>query len=169
LDAIGDFDLSHDGSQSSGSPLHANAGSGLQLSLPHRIRPPVFLLEWRHRQFPSSLSSKTIEFLIPPFPQHKKLMKYLLWFEQVLFRMNLMTVVICLCMNRPYQSYYFVPLVSFWYLVVYIVLAIPPKVSAAICDANSVAYLYIIVKLCSLLAAITVLYMSEVIELFVNP
>ena len=82
-------------------------------------------------------------------------MKYLLWFEQVLFRMNLMTVVICLCMNRPYQSYYFVPLVSFWYLVVYIVLAIPPKVSAAICDANSVAYLYIIVKLSSLLAAIT--------------
>ena len=96
-------------------------------------------------------------------------MKYLLWFEQVLFRMNLMTVVICLCMNRPYQSYYFVPLVSFWYLVVYIVLAIPPKVSTAICDANSVDYLYIIVKLCSLLAAITVLYMSEVIELFVNP
>ena len=98
-------------------------------------------------------------------------MKYLLWFEQVLFRMNLMTVVICLFMNHPYQSYYFlslVSLVSFWYLFVYIVLAIPPKVSAAICDANSVAYLYIIVKLCSLLAAITVLYMSEVIELFAN-
>ncbi|KAK4010994.1 N-acetylneuraminate 9-O-acetyltransferase [Daphnia magna] len=81
---------------------------------------------------------------------------------QVLFRMNLMTVVICLCMNRPYQSYYFVPLVSFWYLVVYIVLALPPKVSSAICEANPVAYLYIIIKLCSLLAAITILYMSEV-------
>jgi hypothetical protein len=27
LDAIGDIDLSHDGSQSSGSPLHANASS----------------------------------------------------------------------------------------------------------------------------------------------
>ena len=64
-------------------------------------------------------------------------MKYLLWFEQVLFRMNLMTVVICLFMNHPYQSYYFLSLVSFWYLFVYIVLAIPPKVSAAICDANS--------------------------------
>ncbi|EFX82868.1 hypothetical protein DAPPUDRAFT_48914 [Daphnia pulex] len=81
---------------------------------------------------------------------------------QVLFRMNLMTVVICLCMNRPYQSYYFVPLVSFWYLVVYIVLAVPPKVSAAICDANSFAYLYIIIKFCTLIGAITILYMSEV-------
>lgn len=77
-----------------------------------------------------------------------------------------MTVVICLCMNRPYQSYYFVPLVSFWYLVVYIVLALPPKVSSAICEANPVAYLYIIIKLCSLLAAITILYMSEVINHF---
>ena len=84
--------------------------------------------------FPRLFQVKQSNFL---FPQHKKLMTYLLWFEQVLFRMNLMTVVICLCMNRPYQSYYFVPLVSFWYLVVYIVLAIPPKVSAAICDANS--------------------------------
>ena len=39
---------------------------GLQLSLPHRIWPPVSLLEWRHRQFLSSIPSKTIEFVIPP-------------------------------------------------------------------------------------------------------
>ncbi len=75
-----------------------------------------------------------------------------------------MTVVICLCMNRPYQSYYFVPLVSFWYLIVYIVLALPPKVSATICEANPVAYLYIILKFIGLFAAITVLYLSEVIN-----
>lgn len=78
--------------------------------------------------------------------------------------MNLMTVVICLCMNRPYQSYYFVPLVSFWYLVVYIVLALPPKVSSAICDTNPVAYLYIILKFIGLIVGITVLSLSEVIN-----
>ena len=37
-------------------------------------------------------------------------------FLQVLFRMNFLTFALCLCMNRPYQFYYFVPLVSFWYL-----------------------------------------------------
>ena len=37
-------------------------------------------------------------------------------FLQVLFRMNFLTFVLCLCMNRPYQFYYFVPLVSFWFL-----------------------------------------------------
>lgn len=79
-----------------------------------------------------------------------------------MFRMNLMTVVICLCMNRPYQSYYFVPLVSFWYLVVYIVLALPPKVSSSLCDTKPLTYLYVIIKFVALFAGITVLYLSEV-------
>ena len=77
--------------------------------------------------------------------------------------MNFMTVVICLCMNRSYQSYYFVPLVSFWYVVVYVVLALPPKANAATCQTKSIYYFYIIVKFICLFAVITVLYMSEVI------
>lgn len=76
--------------------------------------------------------------------------------------MNLMTVAICLVMNRSYQSYYFVPLVTFWYMVVYAVLALPPKVSSKICEAKPVTYVYIILKLVGLLAAITALYYSEV-------
>lgn len=76
--------------------------------------------------------------------------------------MNLMTVVICLCMNRPYQSYYFVPLVTFWYLVVYAVLALPPKVSSTICDTKPIAYFYIILKFVGLFSVITILYLSEV-------
>ena len=76
--------------------------------------------------------------------------------------MNFMTVLICLCMNRPYQSYYFVPLVSFWYLVVYVVLALPPRASTASLDTKSMAYCYILVKFICLFVAITVLYMSEV-------
>ena len=46
--------------------------------------------------------------------------------SQVLFKMNFLTFVLCICMNRPYQFYYFVPLVSFWYLVFYSILTFPP-------------------------------------------
>jgi len=68
----------------------------------------------------------------------------------------------CLVMNRPYQSYYFVPLVSFSYLVLYIVLALPPRVNAASCASNPVDYFYIVMKFVGLLSAITILYLSEV-------
>ena len=49
---------------------------------------------------------------------------------QVLFKMNFLTLVLCICMNRPYQFYYFVPLISFWFLVLYSVLVCPPILSA---------------------------------------
>jgi N-acetylneuraminate 9-O-acetyltransferase len=76
--------------------------------------------------------------------------------------MNLMTVVICLCMNRPYQSYYFVPLVTFWYIVVYLTLVLPPQITASLCDTKPISYLYIILKFVGLFTCITILYMSEV-------
>ena len=50
--------------------------------------------------------------------------KRLKW--QVLFKMNFLTFVLCITMNRPYQFYYFVPLVSFWYTVFYLILNCPP-------------------------------------------
>ena len=43
--------------------------------------------------------------------------------------MNFLTIVLCLAMNRPYQEYYFVPLISFWFSMQYLVMAVPPVVS----------------------------------------
>lgn len=85
---------------------------------------------------------------------------------QVLFRLNFMTVSLCLCMNRPYQFYYFVPLVSFWFLMVYLVLALPPHVTASSSDGNPLQYLYLVLKFVGLFSVITILYMSEVRFLF---
>ncbi|XP_067001977.1 N-acetylneuraminate 9-O-acetyltransferase [Anabrus simplex] len=81
---------------------------------------------------------------------------------EILFRLNFMTVTLCLCMNRPYQFYYFVPLVSFWFLMVYIVLALPPQVTAASSESNPLQYLYLVIKFVGLFSVITILYMSEV-------
>ena len=43
--------------------------------------------------------------------------------------MNFLTIVLCLSMNRQYQEYYFVPLISFWFSVQYLLITIPPVVS----------------------------------------
>lgn len=42
--------------------------------------------------------------------------------------MNFFAVLLCLAMNRTYQHYYFVPVISFWYLVHYVTHFIPPRV-----------------------------------------
>ena len=84
---------------------------------------------------------------------------------QVLFKMNFLTIVLCLCMNRPYQFYYFVPLVSFWYLVLYCLLLCPPIVSGLQVEdtgSNATHYFYIILKFAALIALISTFYLSEV-------
>ena len=42
--------------------------------------------------------------------------------------MNFFGVLLCLAMNRPYQLYYFVPLISFWFLVQFVAFWLPPQV-----------------------------------------
>ena len=50
--------------------------------------------------------------------------------------MNFLTVVLCLAMNRPYQEYYFVPLISFWFSMQYLLMAIPPVVRTKLGTLN---------------------------------
>ncbi|KAL7743039.1 hypothetical protein ACLKA6_005786 [Drosophila palustris] len=83
-------------------------------------------------------------------------------FFQSLFRVNFLSVLLCFCMNRPYQFYYFVPLLSFWLCVVYFVLSLPPRITSASLDAYPLHYLYLVCKCIGCLGLITVLFMSEV-------
>ncbi len=47
---------------------------------------------------------------------------------QVLFRLNFLVLVLCVVMDRPYQFYYFVPLVTFWFVVIYATMAMWPQI-----------------------------------------
>jgi hypothetical protein len=83
-------------------------------------------------------------------------------FFRVLFQLNFMTVTLCLCMNRPYQFYYFVPLLSFWYLMTYCFMAFPPHITAQNSENNVMQYFYLLIKFIVLFTVITILFMSEV-------
>ncbi|CAH1979750.1 unnamed protein product [Acanthoscelides obtectus] len=83
-------------------------------------------------------------------------------FFRVLFKLNFFTVTLCLCMNRPYQFYYFGPLLSFWYLMIYCFLAFPPHITAQTSDSNVMQYFYLLIKFICFFSVITILFMSEV-------
>lgn len=83
-------------------------------------------------------------------------------FFRMLFRLNFMTVTLCLCMNRPYQFYYFIPLMSFWYMMAYAVLALPPLITAQNTENNLIQYFYLVLKFIGLFTVITILFLSEV-------
>lgn len=67
--------------------------------------------------------------------------------------------------NWPSDSDWQIPLISFWTLVGYIALSIPPRITFADCENNSLNYLYLVFKMIGIISFVTILYMSEVMNL----
>lgn len=83
---------------------------------------------------------------------------------QVLFRLNFLVVVLCLVMDRAYQFYYFVPLVTFWFVVIYATMALWPQILYKKANGSAFWNLALLLKLLSLLIFICVFAFSQ--ELF---
>ncbi|XP_051527050.1 N-acetylneuraminate 9-O-acetyltransferase-like isoform X2 [Myxocyprinus asiaticus] len=73
---------------------------------------------------------------------------------QVLFRLNFLVVVLCLVMDRPYQFYYFVPLVTFWFVVIYATMAFWPQILQKQANGSGFWNLALLLKLLGLLLLI---------------
>lgn len=82
---------------------------------------------------------------------------------QVLFRLNFLTVILCFSMNRMYQFYNFIPLVSFWFICSYIVMSVYPRVSLRSTKESPYQFFYIFIKLCILLGCVITLNASQTI------
>ncbi|XP_068091126.1 N-acetylneuraminate 9-O-acetyltransferase [Hyperolius riggenbachi] len=80
---------------------------------------------------------------------------------QVMFRLNFLVVVLCIVMDRPYQFYYFVPLVSFWFMVIYASMALWPQITQKKANANYLWNVGLVLKLSLLLLCITLLSRSQ--------
>ncbi|KAM9839018.1 N-acetylneuraminate (7)9-O-acetyltransferase [Aulostomus maculatus] len=80
---------------------------------------------------------------------------------QVLFRLNFLVVVLCVVMDRPYQFYYFVPLVTFWFVVIYGTLAMWPQILQKRANSSGMWHLGVLAKLLSLLLFICLFGYSQ--------
>jgi hypothetical protein len=68
-------------------------------------------------------------------------------FIQMLFKYNFLTISLCLLMNRHYQSYYYPPLISFYFTLMYVLLAcIPPRICASSVKEKPIHFIYLLVK-----------------------
>ncbi|KAM9494080.1 N-acetylneuraminate (7)9-O-acetyltransferase [Clarias gariepinus] len=70
---------------------------------------------------------------------------------QVLFRLNFLVIVLCLVMDRSYQFYYFVPLVTFWFVIIYSTMAMWPQVLQIKANGSTFWHLVLLLKLLGLL------------------
>ncbi|GCB63273.1 N-acetylneuraminate (7)9-O-acetyltransferase [Scyliorhinus torazame] len=80
---------------------------------------------------------------------------------QILFRLNFLVVVLCLVMDRPYQFYYFVPLVTFWFMVIYVTLGIWPQTGKKDENGSCSPYWEVVFKLLGLFLCICLLATSQ--------
>ncbi|KAF5901224.1 N-acetylneuraminate 9-O-acetyltransferase, partial [Clarias magur] len=70
---------------------------------------------------------------------------------QVLFRLNFLVMVLCLVMDRSYQFYYFVPLVTFWFVIIYATMAMWPQILQIKANGSRFWHLVLLLKLLGLL------------------
>ncbi|XP_070778063.1 N-acetylneuraminate (7)9-O-acetyltransferase isoform X1 [Enoplosus armatus] len=80
---------------------------------------------------------------------------------QVLFRLNFLVLVLCVVMDRAYQFYYFVPLVTFWFVVIYATLAMWPQILQKKANNSGMWHLVVLAKLLGLLLFICVFAFSQ--------
>uniref|UniRef100_A0A665V7Z6 CAS1 domain containing 1 n=1 Tax=Echeneis naucrates TaxID=173247 RepID=A0A665V7Z6_ECHNA len=80
---------------------------------------------------------------------------------QVLFRLNFLVLVLCVVMDRPYQFYYFVPLVTFWFVIIYATLAMWPQILQKKANSSGMWHLGVLVKLLGLLLFICFFAFSQ--------
>ncbi|XP_028926669.1 N-acetylneuraminate 9-O-acetyltransferase [Ornithorhynchus anatinus] len=80
---------------------------------------------------------------------------------QVLFRLNFLVVVLCIVMDRPYQFYYFVPLVTVWFVVIYVTLALWPQIIQKKANGSCFWHFGLLLKLASLFSCICFLAYSQ--------
>lgn len=83
---------------------------------------------------------------------------------QVLTRVNILVAVLCLVMDRPYQFYYFVPLVSFWFVVIHAVLGAWPRATAALAKDNPKYYFTVLFKFFVLFVGISFIWSSQTLS-----
>ncbi|XP_075443441.1 N-acetylneuraminate (7)9-O-acetyltransferase isoform X2 [Ascaphus truei] len=81
--------------------------------------------------------------------------------SQVIFRLNFLVIVLCIVMDRPYQFYYFVPLVTFWFMVIYGSLAIWPQIIQKKANGNYLWHCGLLLKFAFLLLCICFLLYSQ--------
>eukprot|EP00066_Takifugu_rubripes_P018521 XP_011607787.1 PREDICTED: CAS1 domain-containing protein 1 [Takifugu rubripes] len=80
---------------------------------------------------------------------------------QVLFRLNFLVLVLCVVMDRPYQFYYFVPLVTFWFFIIYGTLVVWPQILQKKANSGGVWYMGVLVKFLGLLLFICFFAFSQ--------
>lgn len=77
--------------------------------------------------------------------------------------MNVFVVTLCLVMGRPYQFYYFVPLVSFYFVIVYLSMVIMPRVTAAVVREDPKQYVFVWFKFFTMFGVVYVVWSSPAI------
>ena len=115
-----------------------------------------FMYSWNtgdygvHRYFTVSSSLLLTAHYISVLYYHKTSSSVSCVLLQVIVRYNLLVICLCMVMNRPYQFYYFVPLITFWYTVMYLTAALWPRVNNKTIDSKCLLphLLFVLIRLC---------------------